>query len=119
MKFNEFFRDKKETINEGELTEEQMSKICVACQRCCKEVHVQTGILMNDEESVEFYRARGFITENRNGKVYLRMNVPCPSLTEKGCGIYEKRPVVCRVYTGESLGDICPLNKIRRGEHVL
>jgi len=52
----------------------QAEKNCGPCQVCCVALKIKTPQLRKDAQ------------------------VPCPHLVEKGCGIYESRPTVCRSF---------------------
>jgi hypothetical protein len=52
----------------------QLEKTCGPCQVCCVALKIKTPQLRKDAR------------------------VPCPHLVEKGCGIYESRPPVCRSF---------------------
>jgi hypothetical protein len=51
-----------------------MEKICGPCQACCVALKIDTPQLRK------------------------KASVPCPHLVQKGCGIYETRPPVCRSF---------------------
>ncbi len=52
----------------------QLEKACGACQACCVVLKIQTPQLRK------------------------KAGVPCPHLEQKGCGIYDNRPPVCRAF---------------------
>lgn len=63
---------------------------------------LETNILWSDTLVKEFWETRGlkFGKWSKEGKDYVFINLgSCPKLDpEKGCLIYDKRPVICRIY---------------------
>lgn len=88
-----------------ELTEKQ--KLCLNCQRCCRQVNILTAYSSDNEEIKKFFATRGFkvydaaISENKDDKrILLTLEYPCPFLTPLGCAIYATRPEICKAYDG-------------------
>lgn len=74
---------------------QQEEEICKKCQECCKWL---TFYL-----SVEFLTKFKDIYLVRGCKIHddiLYVNAPCQHLTSKGCSIYHRRPLYCRIYDG-------------------
>ncbi len=87
-------------------------QLCISCRRCCKSVGMYLdpeNYIASNEDVAKFYAARGFEIYEHNGLLLLiHPNLPCPNLADKGCRIYEKRPIICREYDGvEDLGSEC------------
>ncbi len=86
-------------------------RLCIECQRCCKDVAVYTHPDFYEcsmKEVLNFYKMRGFRVQKEKGAYLLSLTFPCPHLTADGCSIYEKRPQSCRDYNGiEDFGDEC------------
>ncbi|MEW5746444.1 MAG: YkgJ family cysteine cluster protein [Nitrospirota bacterium] len=81
----------------------EKQKLCISCRKCCEAV----GIYIDPENYIEtkrelarFYRARGFHVTTEDGLLYLTIDFPCPNLTKRGCAIYERRPRICKTYSG-------------------
>lgn len=101
------------------LTKKQ--QLCIACRKCCEELGVFTfnGFYEDAPADVQhFYEARGCtVTKSESGLIYLSMKVSCPHLTADGCAIYEKRPAICKKYSGlEELGEQCLWSTLKDGE---
>jgi Fe-S-cluster containining protein len=97
-------------LNTKELSVKQ--QLCITCRRCCKSL----GMYLDPENYVSpkedvagFYAARGFeVYEHGELFLLIHPDFPCPNLTEKGCKIYNKRPNICKEYSGiEDLGEEC------------
>ena len=91
-------------VDQG-LTEKQ--KVCIKCQRCCKDIHILTPYAGDNKDMVEFFSARGFKVyrvpidaDKKETRLMLSFEYPCPFLTPAGCAIYLHRPQVCREYDG-------------------
>ncbi|HTZ19005.1 MAG TPA: YkgJ family cysteine cluster protein [Dissulfurispiraceae bacterium] len=87
-------------------------QLCIACRRCCKSVGMYLdpeNYVTANEDVAEFYAVRGFeIYEHEGFLLLIHPDLPCPNLTEKGCRIYSRRPVICKKYSGlDDLGDEC------------
>jgi len=93
-------------------------KLCLECQRCCKEIGVYTHADFYDcslKEVLKFYKMRGCSVEKDKGAILLTLPVPCPHLTPDGCAVYEKRPQCCREYDGmEDFGDKCLWSTLKK-----
>ena len=97
-------------MKKRKLTKKQ--QLCLACQKCCKELFVYTHPLLYDcsaEELVNFYRTRGFdVAHLEEDAVVLSFKHTCQHLTPQGCDIYDERPLSCAQYSGlEDFGDEC------------
>lgn len=73
---------------------------CERCNRCCSipaEVCPEDIVRITHhlDKSVKAF-IKEFITEHDDGSRYL--NYPCPFLTERGCKIYQVRPLSCALY---------------------
>lgn len=73
---------------------------CERCNRCCSvpaEVQAEDIVRLAHHlnKSVDAFMVE-FVTENDNGSRFL--NCPCPFLTERGCKIYQVRPLSCALY---------------------
>jgi Fe-S-cluster containining protein len=101
------------------LTEAQ--RLCIECRKCCVDVQIDTAYENSDREAIEFYRKRGFqVIKGEDGYLVFEIAYPCPQLRQEGCGIYARRPKVCREYSGErDYGEGCLLSGLkgkRRGK---
>lgn len=90
----------------------EREKLCLSCMKCCREFSVYTHPILygcSAEQIAEFYEARGFSVERlEEDAMVLTLRHPCPHLTPDGCDIYERRPAVCREYSGiADFGDDC------------
>lgn len=90
----------------------EKEKLCIACQKCCKELFLYTHPVLYScpaETIVDFYRVRGFdVTRLEEDALILSFKHTCPHLTSEGCDIYEKRPQACVEYSGiEDFGEEC------------
>lgn len=81
------------------ISKEELSKLCVKCQACCKEVAIHSQYPYT-QAVAEFYEARGFRVYNESGMAVIHLDYPCPKLTPLGCSIYETRPEVCKEFDG-------------------
>ncbi|MGE0710792.1 MAG: YkgJ family cysteine cluster protein [Planctomycetota bacterium] len=85
------------------------------CRRCgasCRSVYLWQGDLAQFKERdtkkwVEFHEIETFTKEMPDGKVFwgIKLAQPCKHLIETapnefGCAVYDRRPYVCRIYTG-------------------
>ena len=87
-------------------------QLSISCQRCCKSVGMYldpANYIAEEKDIARFYAARGFEVCEHNGLLLLiHSNLPCPNLATNGCTIYEKRPEICRGYSGiDDMGDEC------------
>lgn len=89
----------------------EKEKLCIICSKCCREIGIYThpGLYTcSAEELVEFYEARGFAVTKSGDALILSLKISCPHLTQVGCDIYERRPQVCKEYSGlDDFGDGC------------
>ena len=94
---------------EQKLTEQQVK--CKACRECCEYIEIPTTML--SIEVVEYYLVRGeqFYINPDNGVFNVRIYKPCIHLTKDGCGIYDKRPPICREF-------MCPYksDEVKKGK---
>ena len=74
------------------------SKLCIACQACCKVFYVPTRV--KSKEEMELYKLRGCKVANFKGNQVIIVPLHCPQLTPQGCRIYGNRPDVCKAYDG-------------------
>jgi len=97
-------------MKKKELTEKE--RLCIACQKCCKELFIYTHPVLYDCPAgtiADFYKARGFdVTTLEENAMILSFKHICPHLTPAGCDIYETRPTACSDYSGiEDFGEGC------------
>lgn len=85
------------------LTEDQKQRLCLVCKRCCKQIGIPTALSPNDPDSISFYQERGYTAFIMDGIVMLMKEEDCPHLTDKGCDIYEIRPLRCREFDGREM----------------
>ena len=94
-------------LNNAGIALVQKALHCEKCDsQCCKrdtssaENHEGAGIHLNESEYHDIIAAYGRegTTKNQLGRC---LTYPCRFLTDKGCSIYERRPVVCRLYPVE------------------
>lgn len=92
----EFFKWKDSNPNSKEI----LSELCKRCQKCCKEVAIESQYPYCDEV-IEFYEARGFeVKVGSNNCAFISAKIPCPHLTDSGCNIYNNRPKTCQDFNG-------------------
>lgn len=85
-----------------DLTPELKSKLCKACQWCCRYLVMRAPYM--DDNFSQFYHAWGVELKSEGGLLYCIVDAPCQHITDKeGCDIYEKRPGICRSFNGGSL----------------
>ena len=65
---------------------------------CCKQIKIP--VLDPNPQAVEFYQARGFTIHYEYPTCFIVIDIKCPHLTNKGCDIYDSRPIICREYDG-------------------
>ena len=97
------------------LTEEEKSKRCVSCGRCCQFVIFMTPKPppFPKEPIIElrdYFSARGFqITREKEKWFYIKVPMPCPHLRTKydrwerpaySCDIYGFHPNLCKIFDG-------------------
>lgn len=98
-------------------TEEE--RLCISCQKCCRELSIYTHPILYScpaEDIVDFYEARGFHVDRlEEDAIVLSVEQTCPHLTPEGCDIYDRRPKVCREYSGiEDFGERCLWSKLKK-----
>ena len=96
----------------------EKERLCLSCLKCCRELSIYTHPVLYScpaEDIVEFYEARGFhVVRLEEDAVVLSIAHACPHLTPEGCDIYERRPKVCREYSGiEDFGAGCLWSKLK------
>ncbi len=96
----------------------EKERLCLSCRKCCREVSIYTHPILyscSAEKIVEFYEARGFKVDRlEEDAMILSLERACPHLTPEGCDIYERRPAVCREYSGiEDFGENCLWSKLK------
>lgn len=91
------------------LTKKQ--QLCIECKKCCTKVGVYTDPAiyeLSEKDVIHFYEARGAEVSRSDDHLFIVFDMPCPHLAQNGCNIYEKRPRICRIYSGqEEFGDEC------------
>jgi len=94
---------------EKKLTKKQ--QLCIECKKCCTKVGVYTDpsiYELSEKDVIHFYEARGATVTRSDDHLFIVFDIPCPHLAENGCNIYEKRPRICRIYSGqEEFGNEC------------
>ncbi|HTR44805.1 MAG TPA: YkgJ family cysteine cluster protein [Thermodesulfovibrionales bacterium] len=94
----------------------EKERLCIVCSKCCREIGIYTHPGMytcSAEELIEFYEARGFTVTRSEDVLVLSLKIPCPHLTPAGCDIYERRPQVCKEYSGlDDFGEACLWSKL-------
>ena len=74
---------------------------CERCGHCCRDIPAQVcpedivRIAHHLDKSVEIFM-KEFIIEHDDGSTYLYY--PCPFFTERGCKIYQVRPLSCALH---------------------
>jgi|GEM_PF-1009936 Fe-S-cluster containining protein len=86
-------------------------QLCIECKKCCTKVGVYTDPAiyeLSEKDVVNFYKARGAAVTRSDNHLFIVFDLPCPHLAQNGCNIYEKRPKICRIYSGqEEFGEEC------------
>ena len=86
-------------------------QLCIECKKCCTKVGVYTDpsiYELSEKDIIHFYEARGATVTRSDDHLFIVFDMPCPHLAENGCNIYEKRPRICRIYSGqEEFGNEC------------
>ncbi len=78
-------------------------QLCGQCHKCCQKVGVYTDPAiyeMTEADVIHFYKAWGATITKSDDELFIIFDIPCPHLTPTGCAIYEKRPKICRTYSG-------------------
>ena len=70
---------------------------------CCKTLAIPFEYYKFSTDDLNFYMMRGaeFVTTDKGP--FMILNLSCPNLTEKGCGIYGDRPRICKDYDGREV----------------
>lgn len=74
-------------------------ELCLSCLECCKWIEISTTY-PDTVEIREFFTVRGWKVVTRGKVLHIYTYHPCPHLTDRGCDMYETRPIVCRMYNG-------------------
>ena len=75
-----------------------MDADCAVCRgACCEDILVPVDPEALDELTVEWLSARGEMVVWAD-RPHVRLRAPCPHLKDGRCGVYERRPLVCRAY---------------------
>ena len=86
-------------------------QLCIECKKCCTKVGVYTDPAiyeLSEKDVIHFYEARGAVVTKSDDHLFIVFDLPCPHLAQNGCDIYEKRPKICRIYSGqEEFGEEC------------
>ena len=97
----------------GVLAGEEQANACIRCGNSCRSVYLWQGDLSEFKERdtkkwVEYHEGLETFTKVMpDGKTFwgVKLDTPCKHLIETapsefGCAIYDRRPYVCRIYTG-------------------
>lgn len=82
------------------MDDNKKSELCLKCLKCCSYIGVVSSGNPNNFFERNFYKVRGCETLVKNNKLIVIMPFKCPHLTEKGCDIYDRRPLICKEYDG-------------------
>ena len=86
-------------------------QLCIECKKCCTKVGVYSDPAiyeLSEKDVIHFYEARGATVTRSDDHLFIVFDMPCPHLAQHGCNIYEKRPKICRIYSGqEEFGEEC------------
>ena len=97
-------------------------QLCIECQKCCTKVGIYTDPAiyeLSEKDIIHFYEARGATVSRSNEQLFIVFDIPCPHLNLNGCDIYEKRPEICRIYSGkEEFGDECLWTSLSKKKKV-
>ena len=92
--------------------DEERAQGCIRCGNSCRSVYLWQGDLSLFKERdtktwVEYHDVETFTAAMPDGKTFwgIKLPKPCKHLIETapgefGCAIYDRRPYVCRIYTG-------------------
>lgn len=96
------------------MTKEEKSKICLECMACCQNIgFISSGPI------ADFMETWGYeMKELANGEFAAILHHPCQYITDKGCSIYDLRPLFCRGYWAcqdPALSHLCkiPLEEVQ------
>jgi len=85
---------------------------CIRCGNSCRSLYLWQGDLAEFKERdtkrwTEYHEVETFTKLMPDGKTFwgIKLDQPCKHLIETapgefGCAIYDRRPYVCRIYTG-------------------
>jgi len=107
--------DKIMRLNRQRLSDEEKSKRCVSCGKCCMIMSIDGGELTEDkEDEIRWAKLHGVIIETftYRGKTHFYYTIPKPcnalDISEDAdgqkqyrCSIYNTRPQVCVDYDGD------------------
>ncbi|MBB5034444.1 YkgJ family cysteine cluster protein [Prosthecobacter vanneervenii] len=79
---------------------EAATRLCTACGMCCDGTMFQIVRMQPGDVPAALGRL-GLKIRCRDGEYH--MEQPCPALQEKGCTVYDKRPVRCRLFHCQQL----------------
>ena len=104
---------------------DEKQRLCLECMECCKVTGIPLGYVSDDrlKEWREFYETRDarIILDLRYSSICYLMVLPirCKYLDdEKGCTIYPKRPMTCRLFDGLEdpiVGHKCKWKELNNG----
>ena len=95
------------------LSQEEKSRRCVMCQKCCRQMRFPLPHgYADDRDTLSFFKARGIkVIENMEGgqrRSWVTIKMDCPHITSLGCDIYPVRPRVCQTFDGSVDWEIGP-----------
>ena len=85
------------------------SRLCAACGMCCDGTMFQIVRMQPGDVPAELGKL-GLKIRCRDGEYF--MEQPCSGLRENRCTVYEQRPVRCRLFNCQQLG------QVERGENT-
>jgi Fe-S-cluster containining protein len=98
-------------------------QLCVKCRKCCEKVGVYTDpsiYEVSEKKVISFYQARGATITKSGSELFIVFNIPCPHLTNKGCAIYQKRPFICKAYSGlDEFGEDCLWSQLTKKKKLI
>lgn len=85
------------------------SELCLQCLKCCKQI---SFMVPASGEALAYYKVRRIKVRliPLSSEMWVTVPYVCPHLTDKGCDIYEDRPLACSVFDGlkqETTRDFC------------
>jgi Fe-S-cluster containining protein len=92
--------------------DEETANACIRCGNSCRSVYLWQGDLAEFKERdtkkwTEYHEVETFTKEMPDGKTFwgIKLPKPCKHLITaddglSACAIYDRRPYVCRIYTG-------------------
>lgn len=95
------------------------SNPCLGCSNCCEYVivHIHTPKTVQDFSDVYWYVIHKdvWVFVDHDGDWNVQFNTPCDKLKNRRCGVYERRPTVCRDYSPSD----CPRYNLDPAEKYL